>query len=734
MDKKLGVFICSGCGIGAALDTEKLAKVATKEYKVPVWEVDPCLCGKDGIEKIHTHLADGSVNTAIIAACSPRMKTDVFAFSGQTIMERVNIREHVAWCQKPNDEDTQMMAEDYLRMGIVKAQKSEPLEPASDPISKKLLVVGGGVAGLTAALESAAAGYETVVVEKEPQLGGSATNGIGSKIEAAMYHPKIQVLTSAKILKTEGQPGMFDATIETPAETVKVRAGAIVMATGWKPYDATKLGHLGYGLSPDVITSVELEKMAAGGRIARPSDGRVVEDVLFVQCAGSRDKNHLPYCSSVCCMGTLRQAGYVRDKNPDAKVYVIYKDMRTPGQYEKVYRTAQDHPLNFFTKGEVAGVAKGPNGKLAVTVDNSLLGAQIVLHVDLVVLATGMVPNSADGEAIRALEDAELKVLKGESESQRAEAARKAEELKAHKGTEILNLTYRQGPDLPALRYGFPDSHFICFPYETRRTGIYAAGAVRAPMDAAHAEEDALGAAMKAIQSVELASRGQAVHPRTGDLSLPSFFLQRCTQCKRCTEECPFGTLDEDEKGTPKPNPYRCRRCGICLGACPERIISFKNYSVDMIASMIKAIEVPEEDEEKPRVLVFMCENDAYPALDIAGMNRLQYDSSVRVIPLRCLGSLNLVWIADALSGGIDGIMLIGCKYGDDYQCHFIKGSELANRRLENVKETLQRLQLESERLQLTQLSINESARLPELINSFMDRIREMGPNPYKGF
>jgi quinone-modifying oxidoreductase subunit QmoB len=344
-----------------------------------------------------------------------------------------------------------------------------------------------------------------------------------------------------------------------------------------------------------------------------------------------------------------------------------------------------------------------------------------------------MVPNSADGEAIRALEDAELKVLKGESETQRAEAAKTVEELKCHKGTEILNLTYRQGPDLPALRYGFPDSHFICFPYETRRTGIYAAGPVRSPMDSAHAHEDALGATMKSIQSLELAAVGQAVHPRAGDISFPDFFLQRCTQCKRCTEECPFGSLDEDEKGTPKPNPYRCRRCGICMGACPERIVSFKNYSVDMIASMIKAIEVPDEEEEKPRVLMFMCENDAYPALDIAGMRRLQYDASVRVIPLRCLGSMNIVWIADALSRGFDGIMLFGCKYGDDYQCHFAKGSELADRRLENVKETLQRLQLESERLQLTQLSINESEKLPVLINEFVERLREMGPNPYKG-
>jgi quinone-modifying oxidoreductase subunit QmoB len=169
------------------------------------------------------------------------------------------------------------------------------------------------------------------------------------------------------------------------------------------------------------------------------------------------------------------------------------------------------------------------------------------------------------------------------------------------------------------------------------------------------------------------------------------------------------------------------------MGACPERIVSFRNYSVDMIASMIKAIDVP-DDEDQPRVLALVCENDAYPALDLAGFRRKTWDPAVRVIPLRCLGSLNIVWIADALSRGVDGVILVGCKYGDDYQCHFIKGSELAARRLENVKETLERLQLEPERLQLEQLAINEWEKLPALLDRFVERIRNLGPNPYKGF
>lgn len=751
MDKRVGVYICGGCSIGDALDLGQLASVAQKERKAAVSRTHPFLCGEEGRALIRKDLDEGTVNALVIAACSPRMKTDAFHYDPRMVVERVNLREHVVWSHTPKDEDSQMLAEDYLRMGIVKAQKMEPLEPVGDGVSKAIMVVGGGITGITAALEAAAANYEVVLVEKQPQLGGSLAcikkhfptrppyteleeTGLAEKTRQVLSNPKVKVYTSTTIVKTEGQPGMFDVTLKNGGQPFAHRVGAIIMATGWKPYEATKLAHLGYGTSPNVVTNIQFEDMVASRRLARPSDGKAVESVLFVQCAGSRDQDHLPYCSSLCCMTTLKQADLVHQRDNKVAVYIIYKDIITPGQYEKYYVKVQNHPATFLTKGEVVGVQPDSAGKLLVDVNNTLLGEAIRIPVDMVVLATGLVPNAADNDAIRDLRDAKAKVLRNESETQRTEAEKTVARLQRHEGTEILNLAYRQGPDLPVLRHGFPNSNFVCFPYETMRTGIYSAGAVRAPMDKAHAEEDAAGAAMKAIQSVEMASRGQAVHPRAGDLSFPNFFLQRCTQCKRCTVECPFGALDEDEKGTPKFNQYRCRRCGVCMGACPERIVSFKNYSVDIVASMIKAIEVPEEDEEKPRVLLFMCENDAYPALDMAGTNRVQYDASVRVIPLRCLGSVNIVWIADALARGIDGVMLMGCKYGDDYQCHFAKGSELANRRLENVKETLQRLQLEPERIQVEQIAIDQYDKLPAMIDSFMERIREFGPNPYKGF
>ena len=136
------------------------------------------------------------------------------------------------------------------------------------------------------------------------------------------------------------------------------------------------------------------------------------------------------------------------------------------------------------------------------------------------------------------------------------------------------------------------------------------------------------------------------------------------------------------------------------MGACPERIVSFKDYSVDIVASMIKAVEVPDEFEEKPRILALLCENDAFPALDLVGQHRLRFNPFVRVIPVRCLGSVNTVWVTEAMSAGYDGVILIGCKYGDDYQCHFIKGSELAVTRGENIREKLEQMAMENERVE----------------------------------
>lgn len=734
-DNKVGVYLCSGCGLSESLNFDELVKVAAEENKVPVCKVNQWLCGSEGIDMIKNDIKNDNLNKLVIGACSPRVLTDIFTFGKDILVDRVNLREDVVWTHKPNDEDTQMLADDYLRMGIAKVNNCDIPEPFEREINDTVLVVGGGITGITAALETAASGSPVILVEKEDRLGGYL-NHIYKKepskppytepetpehkelIDKIISSNKIKVLTSCVINKISGEPGNFNVVLNNNESFI---VGSIIQATGSKSYNAEKLDEFGYGQIENVMTGVQFEEYFTNGK--KLLNGSPVKSVAFIQCAGSRDEKHLPYCSATCCAASLKQALYVREKYPDALIYIIYKDIRTTAQLELFYKRVQTEDNIFFTKGEVVKVEKS-NDSIFIDIDNSLLGEKIQISSDVVVLATGTIPSTLVGkpEVGEQAVESDGKTLDGKKAAQSAEA-----------GARILNLSYRQGTDLPTLKYGYPDSHYICFPYETRRTGIYAAGSVRYPMDFDNCLEDARGAALKAIQVLHSAKQGKAVHPRSGDQSYPDFFLQRCTQCKRCTEECPFGTLDEDTKGTPLPNLTRCRRCGICLGACPERIISFKDYSIQMISSMIKSVNIPDEFEEKPRILAFLCENDAYPSLDLAGRYRLQYDPNIRVIPVRCLGSVNVVWIADALSRGFDGVLMIGCKYGDDYQCHYIKGSELASKRMENVQEKLKQLVLEPERVKLLTLSIDEYKKLPEIFNDFVEEIVEMGFNPYKG-
>jgi len=304
-------------------------------------------------------------------------------------------------------------------MGMVRIQKMDFITPyQAEGMVKNILVVGGGLAGMTAALEASRTGYDVILVEKENRLGGwvkkqaklcptrspyeeledlSLSEALIRDIETTST---IKVYTSSIIEKISGAPGLFDAIIKHNGNSVSERAGAIINAAGAVPYDAGKLGHLGYGTSKNIITREQLEELAVSGKITRPSDGKPAGSVAFILCAGSRDQNHLPYCSSICCMESLKQAKYIRVQNPDAKVYIIYRDIRTPGLYENFYKAIQQDDGIFLTKGEISAV-NGSDAAITIDVKDTLFGEDIKIEADLVVLATGMVPATALGEAIK---------------------------------------------------------------------------------------------------------------------------------------------------------------------------------------------------------------------------------------------------------------------------------------------------------------------------------------------
>ena len=749
MSNTIATYLCTGCGIGEAVDMEVMNEAAS-EVQAEI-KTSEALCQAAGREMIQADV-DGGVNSVAICACSMRVMQEEFNFGDTVSVSRGNIREGAVWCaEKPSDDRdadtvkafTSAAAGDILRMCVTQAQKTELPDPFQlETINKEILVMGGGIAGITAATEAAKAGYSVTLVEKADKLGGKALGWtkqfptkapyadleeptIGAMIAEVEGNGSITVKTSTEIARIGGAPGDFAVTMKAAGEAsewdapIKVgvdeqdridkgdmedpndglqgysvvnedaqKFGSVILATGWVPADVSEYEHLGYGSNDKVVTNAEFEKMVKDGKLGD------VKSVAFVMSPGAEEHDQdFPYANSVTSMVALKQAQYVVEASDEGRAYVLYQHMRTPGHMEMFYKNAQNNDGIFLTKATVTGVEGG-----TVHAKDTLLGEDLDIDVDLVVLAAGMRPTTADAPTI--------------------------------------NMAYRQGNAFLDLDLfdGYADSHFICFPYETRRTGIYTCGGVRKAMNMEETIDDATGAALKAIQAMESADRGVAVHPRSGDATYPEFFFQRCTQCKRCTEECPFGALDDDEKGTPLPNPTRCRRCGTCMGACPERIIGFKNYNIDLIGSMIKAIEVPEDEDDELRIVVFACENDAIPALDMAAARGHYIHNLVRVIPVRCLGSINMAWVKDALSAGLDGVLMLGCAHGDDYQCHFVKGSEIADKRMENIGDTLSTLGLEPERCGTRSVAITDYNKVSEVVNEFVEEILEMGPNPFKGF
>jgi quinone-modifying oxidoreductase subunit QmoB len=769
MAEKIGVYFDKS-SIGPYLDLEALAEAVKNKWssQCPVVSLEDKLASEEGKQKIQQDIDNGTIDAVCVCGTSPRFDSEFFDFGPKVPVARTSLREHCVLAYDDPDgkslepgqetpEPLQALARDYVNMSVTNLQKTEPPEGEVLETEKRVLVLGGGWTGLNAALSVADSGYEAVVVEKEQELGGYAAKlyktfplsapyedaqftGVDRLIESVQNHDKITVKTGTTLQRFDGQPGQFQATLKGGSGEEELSVGSMIVATGWEAQDTKYVEPLGYGKHKDVVTSMQFEEMAKKGEIVRPSDGKKPSSVVFILSfrslldeivkeeeaqkakeAEERAKleeeqsdeevaveetfkktesyRHLAFTNEITSLNSLKQARYVREFLPESLAYIVYEHMTIPGLNEHYYKAAQDDTGIMLTKGEVTSVYEEGNGSIVVRAEDTLIGDDIEIEADLVVVPTGLVPTTALDP--------------------------------------VIKLAYRQGEAFPELELfdGFADSNYICFPYETRRTGIYAAGSVRQPQTLPRSAEDASGSALKAIQCLESVNRGMSVHPRSGDLTYPKFNFVRCTQCRRCTEECPFGALEEDAEGTPKPNIARCRRCGTCMGACPERVISFDNYSVGQIGSMITQVKVPDEFElGGPRILVLACENDAYPALDMAALRGRKWSPYVRIIPVRCLGSVNTIWIADAMGKGYDGALMLGCKYGDDYQCHFMKGSELCDRRMKNIGETLGRLGVEIERVQQEQVAIDDYDLIPDLINDFVDNIYKIGPNPFKGF
>ncbi len=456
---------------------------------------------------------------------------------------------------------------------------------------------------------------------------------------------------------------------EQPGE-VTIKAGAVLVTTGWDGYPLEKVEEYGYGLYPNVVSNLEMEAIAEN-----PPD---LKEVGFIQCAGSRDERHLNYCSTVCCSATLKQILYLKEIKPDAKCYIFYQDIRTPGFDEELYQKAKALDQVLFIRGNPSTVRPGENGKLRVRAEDTFSGAEIALNLDLLVLAGGMIPSA---------------------------------------GTQEIGALLK----LPRTPGGFFEAHLPCHPEESQKTGIRVGGSCRGPMGVAASIESGHRAAMDILPFVAETIRIEPAYPELN--------LAKCDKCKRCVEECPYSSYSFDPSGFPALDLTKCRLCGNCMGICPLSAISMRNLTIAQLAAQIRAIKTSFLPKDEPVVLAFLCRYDAYFAARAAMDMNLGVPPNVFFLRLPCAGSVNNALIADALAFGIDGILIAGCK---DSQCHFIKGNQLVKTRSEDLADKLRKMVMEPRRVRLETLEIRDSRRYAALVREYVAELKKMGPNPFR--
>ncbi len=659
MKKRVGVFVCDcGSNIAATVDTVKVTESASKMPCVAFAFNNKYMCSDPGQDVIKQAIKDHNLEQIVVASCSPRMHEKVFRKAVEEggingyLFEQINLREQVSWVHHDREAATEK-AIDLIRAGVAKVVRNHPLSSSTIPVTRRALVIGGGIAGMQAALDIADNKYPVVLVEKAMSIGGKMAQLdktfptmdcsaciCSPKMVAVAQHPKIETITYAEVVKVTGYVGNFQVTIKKKAkyvdwdlctgcgtclekcpskkipnafdlgmsnrtaiykefpqavpskpridaenclkltkdkcgvcekicptqairykdqdEYIEIDVGAIVMATG---YDLFKweeaYGEYGYGKYPDVITSLHFERLVnAGGptqgHIQRPSDGKEPKRIAFIKCVGSRDDTKgKSYCSRACCMYTAKHAYQVKTKIEDSEAYVFYMDVRTAGKnYEEFYQRSLNEGAKYI-RGRVSKIY--PRGDaLVLKTEDTLVGKPLEVEVDLVVLATGMVPAE---------------------------------------GHELLARTVGFSDDKDGF---FQEAHPKLQPVETFTAGVFLAGTCQGPKDIPDSVAQASATAAKACAL--LSNTELSTEPMISEVN-PS----RCSGCALCVPICPFGALSLQGynervhgqsviRSVAQVNGALCQGCGACVPACRTGALSLKGFNDEQIAAEVDAL------------------------------------------------------------------------------------------------------------------------------------------------
>ncbi len=549
-DVRVGVFVCHcGSNIGGLIDCKTLAEEAKSLPNVAYAEDNLYTCSENGLASIKAAIEEHNLNRVVVASCTPRTHEPLFrdcvseAGLNKYLFNFVNIRDQCTWVHQKQPEEAYKKAQDLIRMGTAKAVKLEALDIIMVNVNPSALIIGGGVAGMSAALNLSRQGFQTYLIEKEDKLGGrlnSLHKLFPHQLDASDFLDRIknnvqnaqnlQILTSSIVKNIDGFVGNFEVEVEQNGKNIELSVGAIIVAVGSSLFTPTDL----YGYDGKKrITQFELEHKFINSDVK-------ANNFVMIQCVGSRIDER-PYCSSVCCMTALKNALIIKEKNPEANITILFRDLYTPGtDYEKYYRDAREQGVLFikYSLDKVPTVEENQ-----VKVFNEYMGEELILPYDLLVLSTPLVANNDNKEL--------------------------AQMLKV---------------PLEANKF-FLEAHVKLRPNDFATDGIYIGGSAKWPVDITEAITQGYATAARA--SRVLSHESLEVEGATS--SLPEHNKSLCSGCEICIKVCPFNAIIKNEKDEIEIIEALCKGCGVCGATCTNQAIVIKHFTDDQIFSEIEA-------------------------------------------------------------------------------------------------------------------------------------------------
>ncbi|MBW6501331.1 MAG: CoB--CoM heterodisulfide reductase iron-sulfur subunit A family protein [Bacteroidales bacterium] len=574
-ESRTGVYVCMcGTNIAKIVDVEAVAAYASALPNVVLARTYKYMCSNPGQEMISQDIRDHQLNRIVVAACSPNMHERTFraalrsAGLNQYLFEMANIREQCSWVHSDPKEATEK-AKALVHAAVSRVQLHEELESMSVDMCPNVLVIGGGIAGMTAALELADAGNNVYLVEKANHLGGnlarvdltapylySARDLLTERITRTFNNKKIHTYLQSRVSGLTGYIGNFRATIESlngkeagNNKPDEVEIGNVVVCTGYREFDASRIVHYGYGKLPNVITSFELEKMIRAGRI-ETREGKIPKYVAIIHCVGSRSQEFHSYCSRVCCMTALKYAHEIKSANPESYISDIYIDMHAFGKgHEDFYRKSSEAKTLFlmYEKGDRPVIHKASpkdDCEMLIEVNEKLSGEVIEIPADLVILMVGM-----------------------EAREDSYEVAR------------IVNISQdKEG--------WFIESHPKLEPVATTTDGIFIAGTCVAPKDIPDSVAQARAAAARILARI-------AKERIEVDALYSEVNENLCSGCRLCNQLCPYSAIEFiEEKKHSHIISALCKGCGVCVAACPSAAIKGRHFTDQQVLAQLDGLFV----------------------------------------------------------------------------------------------------------------------------------------------